>query len=122
MKEPATGSAGSVRAADLRRGQSPPDAIHRVIIKLVVIIGFAFPVTDIGFVPNFPVPLFYFRPPVLFDAMFCPLETKLAPFCVILGRITETHPRVKRSFRRRVMRIILVRRSTEGQCGSQAGG
>ena len=47
----------------------------------------AFPVTDVGFVPDFPIPGVNFRAAVFFGAMFGPLIDEFGPFCVILRRV-----------------------------------
>jgi len=83
--------AGGFGAADDGVGDGLADAVGGIVPDLLVIDGFVAPgggggeVADVGFVPDFPVPLFDFIHAVAFDAVFGPLEVELAPLVVIVG-------------------------------------
>ncbi len=51
---------GRLRPSDLRLGKRAQDSLGGNVIKLEIFFSRAFPVSNIGFVPNFPQPGLYF--------------------------------------------------------------
>jgi len=79
-----TGSGGT---ADARRRQR---AFHRrggVVVQPVVFLGRAFPVADVGFVPNLPIPGLDLAAAVTLDGMEHPLAHQLSPAGVVFRRV-----------------------------------
>src|SRR6185436_18760422 len=79
--------AGGVRAADARRGQCAAHGDDGVIVQLEEFLGRSAPVTDIGLVPNLPVPRLDFGAPVFFEAVLRPLKNEFGPLFIILWRV-----------------------------------
>ncbi len=80
-------SARRVRPAHPGRGQGAAHGVHGVVVELVELFGSAFPVADVGLVPDLPVPLLDLGAAVLLDGVLDPLVDELGPLGVVLRRI-----------------------------------
>ncbi len=81
------GRTGGIGAAHPCRWKRPLHRVGGVIVELPILLGRAFPVADIGLVPDFPEPRFYFLAPVLPHAVRHPLVDQLGPLGIVLGWI-----------------------------------
>src|SRR5262245_25355665 len=78
-------------------------------MQLAKLLRRAAPITDVGFVPNLPVPLLDFDAPITLDTMFRPLINQLAPLGVILRRVGPTSENLIVLSRWRPMMLIRIR-------------
>src|SRR5947207_2745297 len=87
-QETASGAARDVRTADTRRGQRAADTGNSVIVQFVKFLRRSAPITDVGFIPHFPIPARDRVTAIPLYAMFCPLIYQLSPPRIILRRIS----------------------------------
>src|SRR5262249_20771587 len=87
---PSAAATGRISATDPGRRHGTLHGVDRIVVQLVELLGRAMPVADVGLLPCFPVPFFYFDATVLLDAMFRPLVDQFAPLRIILGRVSPT--------------------------------
>src|SRR4051812_42063528 len=87
LEELAAGPARRLGPADLRVRDRAAHAVHGVIVQLVKLLGRPLPVADIRLVPGLPPPPLDLFVAVALRTMLRPLETELAPSCVVLRRV-----------------------------------
>src|SRR6267378_8220846 len=79
--------AGGIRAADARFGKRSQNGIGRVVVEFEEFLGSALPVSDIGFIPDFPQPGFYFRVAIALAKMLNKLKNDFRPLLIVLRRV-----------------------------------
>src|SRR5262249_7751498 len=84
--EPRIAAAGLIRTADLGRRQCATDTGDGIVVQLLKVGLGSLPVTNVRFIPDFPVPLLNFLLAILFDAVLGPLINQLAPFPIVRRR------------------------------------
>src|SRR5207248_6917658 len=80
-------AAGGVSAANLRPGQRASHRVGSVIVEFAKSLRRPAPITDVRFVPHFPIPRLHFSASVSLDAMLGPLEDEFRPLAVVFRRI-----------------------------------
>ncbi len=81
------GRPGGIVPAHARCGKSAPHRVRGVVVEFLIFFRRAFPVADIGLVPDLPQPGLHFLPAIPLHTVPHPLVNQFAPLVVILGRI-----------------------------------
>src|SRR5437588_12926117 len=76
--------AGGIRAANAGFGKRSQNGIGRVVVEFEEFLVSALPVSDIGFIPDFPQPGFYFRVAVALAKMPYILKNIFMPLCIVV--------------------------------------
>src|SRR6185369_83846 len=98
---------GRISSPDPRRGQRPSHPVDGEIMELLEFLRRAAPITDVRFVPHFPIPRFHLGLAVFIDRVFGPLKGQLAPLRVISLRVSPARENLVIPRSRRPM--VLVR-------------
>src|SRR5467141_1546904 len=75
------------RAAHASFWKRSQNGIGRVVVEFEEFLGSALPVSDIGFIPDFPQPGFYFRVAVALAKMPNKLKNDFRPLLIVLRRV-----------------------------------
>src|SRR5579872_7294771 len=89
------------------RWERAPDSLSGEIVEFVIFLGGSLPIKNIGFIPDFPPPLFHLAGSIPLKTMLRPLVTEFTPFGVVARRKAKAQARVDHFFRGRVVGIIL---------------
>ena len=86
-------------------GKRPPDAVDRVVVQLVVLLGRALPVADVGLVPDLPPPALDLGATVPLHGVLHPLLAEATPLVVVLRRVGLAPVHLRPLVRRRVVQV-----------------
>ena len=84
--------AGSSRTPDARRRQRALHSVSGEVVQLPILFRRSLPISNVGFIPHFPIPRLDLASAVSLYTVQHPLPDQLSPFSVILRRISPPRP------------------------------